>query len=57
MLDLVEDRDDVNYREAAAALKDINYSGFVSIEMRPGEDGTNAERVKKAVTFAQEIYS
>lgn len=57
MLDLVEDRDDVNYREAVAALKDINYSGFVSIEMRPGEDGTNAERVKKAVTFAQEIYS
>lgn len=53
----VEDRDDVQYRAAAQALKDIDYQGFVSIEMRPEAAGANAERVKKAITFAQSVYS
>jgi D-psicose/D-tagatose/L-ribulose 3-epimerase len=57
MLEQVEERDDVHHREAAAALRDINYDHFVSIEMRPGEAGTNVGRVKRAVIFAQEIYS
>lgn len=55
-LDAVKDRPDVKHREAAAALKNIGYKGFVSIEMRPGEPGTNLERVREAVTFAQKVY-
>lgn len=57
MLEQVEDRDDVAHRDAAQALRDIQYDGFVSIEMRPGNAGTNVDRVKKAITFAQDIYS
>ncbi len=56
-LEQVEDRGDVDYRGAAKALKDINYDRFVSIEMKPGEVGTNLQRVEKAVRFAQSIYS
>jgi sugar phosphate isomerase/epimerase len=57
MLEQVEDRPDLAHREAAQALRDVSYGGFVSIEMRPGETGTNVDRVKKAITFAQDIYS
>jgi D-psicose/D-tagatose/L-ribulose 3-epimerase len=57
MLEQVEDSPDVAHREAARALRTIGYNGCVSIEMRPGEAGTNLERIKKAVTFSQEIYS
>lgn len=56
MLGQVEDREDVDHVSAAQALKDINYDGFVSIEMRPGDEGTNAERVKAAVEFAKKTY-
>jgi D-psicose/D-tagatose/L-ribulose 3-epimerase len=57
MLEQVEDREDVHHRKAAAALKEIGYDRFVSIEMRPGAAGENVARVEKAVRFAQEIYS
>lgn len=57
MLGQVEDRDDVDYRGSAEALKEIDYQGFVSIEMRPGTEGENVTRVEKAVKFAQEVYS
>lgn len=57
MLDQVEDREDVDYRAAADALHDINYDKLVSIEMRPGEEGTNVERVEKAVTFVKSTFS
>ena len=57
MLAQVEDRSDVAHRDAAQLLSDINYSGFVSIEMRPGDQGTNVERVMEAITFAQSVYS
>jgi D-psicose/D-tagatose/L-ribulose 3-epimerase len=57
MLELVEDRSDVGHREAASALRDIGYRGYVSIEMRPGDTGTNVDRVKSAVLFAQQVYS
>jgi len=57
MLEQVEDREDVHHKEAAMALRDIGYDNFVSIEMKPGENGTNAMRVEKAVRFAQSIYS
>lgn len=57
MLDQVEDREDVDYRSAARALHDIKYDKLVSIEMRPGEEGTNVERVEKAVTFVKTTFS
>jgi D-psicose/D-tagatose/L-ribulose 3-epimerase len=47
---------DVPHEAAAKALKSINYQGFVSIEMRPAEAGTNVARVEQAVTFAQATY-
>jgi D-psicose/D-tagatose/L-ribulose 3-epimerase len=53
-LEQVEDRPDVQYRQAAAALKQIGYDRFVSIEMKPAED--NLARVETAVRFAQEIF-
>jgi sugar phosphate isomerase/epimerase len=52
----VEDQAGVHHAEAAAALKSIDYQGFVSIEMRPGEAGDNRDRIEKAVTFAQQTY-
>lgn len=55
-LDQVEAREDVHHEEAAIALRTINYSGYVSIEMRPVEVGKNAVRVEKAVKFAQKTY-
>ncbi len=53
----VEELADVNHAEAATALKSINYQGFVSIEMRPGEAGENHGRIEKAVRFAQQTYN
>lgn len=55
-LEQVEDREDVLHREAAAALKQIGYEHFVSIEMKPGTLGENLARVEKAVHFAQGVY-
>lgn len=57
MLEPVEDRDDVKHAVAATTLRNISYSKFVSIEMRPGALGENVERVRKAVAFAQATYS
>ena len=56
MLDRVYDRDDVDYRAAADALKSIGYKGVVSIEMRPGEQGENVKRVEDAVSFVQSVF-
>ncbi len=47
---------DVQHQVAADALRAIGYDRFVSIEMKPGEAGTNAARVETAVRFAQSIY-
>jgi D-psicose/D-tagatose/L-ribulose 3-epimerase len=52
----VEDRDDVHYRQAAEALRDVNYDRFVSIEMKPEASGTNLARVEKAVRFARQVF-
>lgn len=57
MLEQVEQREDVDHETAASALRANGYDGIVSIEMRPGDIGTNAQRVERAVTFAQSIYS
>ncbi len=56
MLEQVEARSDVAHEAAAQALHDIKYDGFVSIEMRPGDEGSNLERVKRAIEFAQSTY-
>lgn len=57
MLAQVEDRDDIKHRDAAQALRDIGYDGYVSIEMRPGSEGEdNLERVRRAVLFTQSVY-
>jgi sugar phosphate isomerase/epimerase len=56
MLEQVEDREDVDHAAAAIALKDISYDKLISIEMRPGDAGTNVERIEKAVKFAQTTY-
>lgn len=56
MLEQVEARVDVDHAAAAKALRSINYDKIISIEMRPGEIGTNVDRVKKAVQFAQNTY-
>lgn len=56
MLGQVEARDDVDHASAAQALRAIDYDKFISIEMRPGDTGTNVDRVERAVRFAQETY-
>lgn len=56
MLEQVEQREDVDHEAAASALKASGYEGVVSIEMRPADTGTNVERVKSAIAFAQSVY-
>lgn len=48
---------EVNHKLAAQALKNIGYDRFVSIEMRPGDEGQNVERVKNAVEIAKKYYA
>lgn len=57
MLEQVEEREDVPHAKAAAALRAIGYNKYVSIEMRPGEEGTNVARVRTAVELAQKYYA
>jgi D-psicose/D-tagatose/L-ribulose 3-epimerase len=57
MLETVEERPDVNHRAAGDALRAIGYDKFVSIEMRPDEEGKNLERVQRAVALANKYYN
>lgn len=57
MLDQVQERDDVRHQDAADALREIGYDKYVSIEMRPGDEGTNLERVRTAVALANRYYA
>jgi D-psicose/D-tagatose/L-ribulose 3-epimerase len=58
MLEQVELRDDVNHVAAAGALRDVEYNGVVSIEMRPGlSDEDNLQRIKLAVQSAKKLYA
>jgi D-psicose/D-tagatose/L-ribulose 3-epimerase len=57
MLEQVEGRDDVDHTAAARALNEIGYDKIVSIEMRPGDAGSNNQRVKQAIEFAQSTYT
>jgi len=54
-LGLIEEQE-VNHAACAEALRSINYQGFASIEMRPGEEGENVARVRTAVDIAQKYY-
>ena len=56
MLEQVEQREDVDHVSASRALNEIGYDNLISIEMRPGESGTNVQRIEKAVKFAQATY-
>lgn len=56
MLEQVEYRDEVDHAAAAQALRDISYDKLISIEMRPGDSGTNVARLEKAVKFTQSVY-
>ncbi len=55
-LGLVEEKE-VQHQKMADALRSIDYQGFTSIEMRPGDEGENVERVRQAVAIAQKYYS
>ena len=51
------EREAVDHDAFASALGDIGYSGIVSIEMRSGEAGRNAGRVRAAVALARSAYA
>lgn len=46
----------VAHQKMADTLRAIDYQGFTSIEMRPGDEGQNVERVRQAVAIAQKYY-
>lgn len=47
----------VDHKAMADALRSIGYKHFTSIEMRPGDEGENVQRVRDAVTIAQKYYA
>jgi D-psicose/D-tagatose/L-ribulose 3-epimerase len=46
----------VRHEVLARELADGGYAATVSIEMRPGDAGTNPDRVERAVRFAASVY-
>ena len=54
-LGLIEEKE-VDHAACAEALRSIDYQGYTSIEMRPGDEGENVERVRTAVGIAQKYY-
>lgn len=56
-LEPVNSSNDINHKAVADALRLIDYKGKVSIEMKPGDSGTNLGRVKEAVEFVRSVYS
>jgi len=56
MLGEVNSSSDIDHQAASRALREINYQGMVSIEMRPGDTGTNVQRVEEAVLFVKKEY-
>jgi sugar phosphate isomerase/epimerase len=57
MLGQVEALKGVDHVAAAAALREIDYKNYISIEMRPSEVGSNVARVERAVRFVKATYS
>lgn len=47
---------EVNHAAAATALRDIKYEHFVSIEMRPGNEGQNVKRIHDALKIVKKYY-
>lgn len=47
---------DIEHELAAKALKRNDYQGYISIEMRPGDSGKNAQRVTDAVMYSKAVY-
>lgn len=56
MLGQVGADDGVDHILVAKSLKGIMYDKLISIEMRPGDTGTNVDRVEKAVKFVRGVY-
>lgn len=52
----VNDSSEVNHADAVRGLKDIDYKGYVSIEMRPSSDVSNVQRALDAFKFAKKTY-
>jgi sugar phosphate isomerase/epimerase len=52
----VEEAAGIDHHTAAKSLAEISYDGYVSIEMRPGDEGTNVRRIGDSVPYAQNIY-
>lgn len=50
------ENDVVDHDGFARALAEIGYGGIVSIEMRAGAEGTNVDRVTRAVELARSAY-
>lgn len=48
---------EVKHKIAADALREIQYDNFVSIEMRPGDEGENLARVRSAVEITNKYYA
>jgi sugar phosphate isomerase/epimerase len=55
MLAPVDENTDIDHSSAALALRDIDYKGYVSIEMRPQQSG-NYENVKAAIEYTEQVY-
>lgn len=47
----------VDHAQASTALREMNYGGYVSIEMRPGKVGAAAAAVSAAVALARKEYN
>ncbi|MGB4843214.1 MAG: sugar phosphate isomerase/epimerase [Ferruginibacter sp.] len=55
MLEAVNSEVGIDHTAAADALREINYEGFISIEMKP-QDTRNLSRVYEAIMFTKESY-
>lgn len=46
----------VDHRKINSMLKEINYNGFISIEMKEGLSESNVETVRRSLEFVKDIY-
>lgn len=58
MLSMLTDGDEYAryHRTISKSLKSFGYSGWLSIEMKPGQGNSNAETVEKAMQFVRKAY-
>lgn len=57
MLESVTPEDGVQHAAAAQALQALGYDNYISIEMKPYEEGQNLARVETAVRLVQDVYA